>query len=172
MKKIISSAVALCLLLVPASSQAYNYFSYKWYGVGGLTYKWGSNLQGSSISRTAFEYAVSDWNATPTPVLLTNDATSQNTLNTENIQDSNLYGDCVVNYSGTSINYFTAMINVGNPNTSNTTIARSAGSHEIGHGLGLDHSTSPSIMNTGRDRSLTYKPQQDDITGINNRYSY
>lgn len=43
--------------------------------------------------------------------------------------------------------------------------------HEMGHALCLDHNTSStSLMNSNRNRNSIYKPNQDDIRGVNYAY--
>jgi hypothetical protein len=47
----------------------------------------------------------------------------------------------------------------------------SVAGHEQGHGFGLgESSVNPALMNQNRDRETIYKPQQDDINGINAIY--
>jgi hypothetical protein len=162
----------LAIIIVPYTTHAYVLESYYWKnGVGNLTYKWGSNLQSpGSVIRNGFNSAVSDWIATSTPVWLSYNSSSPNTLNSYYLLDSSEYGKCTVTYTGSYINYFTAMVNSGNSNITLNNVARSAAGHELGHGLGLDHSTLTAIMNSNRNRTSIYTPQSDDINGINARY--
>lgn len=53
------------------------------------------------------------------------------------------------------------------PNCTGTTAikVRSSISHELGHAIGLYHSTKTAVMNVDRDRSKIYSPQKDDIDG-------
>ncbi|MFC4619539.1 matrixin family metalloprotease [Camelliibacillus cellulosilyticus] len=49
-------------------------------------------------------------------------------------------------------------------------VARTAAGHELGHGIGLDQSSSKAMMSSSRDRTKVYVPQTDDINGVNARY--
>jgi len=165
-------SVTLAILIAPLMVRAYVLEPYYWKdGVSGLTYKWGSNLQTpGTVIRTDFENALSDWNGTPTPVWFSYSSRSSNTLNSYYVSDSSEYGVCNITYSGNEILYFTAMVNAGNINIGKSNVARSAAGHELGHGIGLGHSTAIAIMNSNRDRTRIYTPQQDDINGVNARY--
>lgn len=159
-------------VVVPFSARAYVLEPYYWKnGVGNLTYKWGDRLKTSgTVIRNAFEDALYDWYWTPTKVKFSYNSSSKNTLNSYYLNDSTEYGVTTINHTGSSINYFTAKVNAGNSETSTKNVARSAAGHELGHGIGLDHSSSKAIMNSSRDRTKVYVPQTDDINGVNARY--
>ncbi|WP_238546061.1 matrixin family metalloprotease [Tumebacillus flagellatus] len=161
--------------LLPVVTHAYTLNSWSWNSsVSGLNYRWGSNLQVSgSVARTAFENAISDWSATPTKVYFSYNSGSSNTFNTINVADDALYGQKYTTTQGNVILYFNANINIGNNDITTANVARSAAVHELGHGLGLaDTFSSPAIMNSSRNRAVTYIPQQDDINGVNAKYGY
>jgi hypothetical protein len=172
-QKTVSVVLLFLVTALPFSTSAYTLAGYTWpTSVSGLSYKWGSNLQTSGgLSRTAFESAISDWNGTATKVFFSNSTGSSNILDTYYKIDSTDYGVTNVTSSGSSIVCFTSEINVGNTNVVNTTnVARSAAGHELGHGLGLAHTSSTALMNQNRDRTKIYTPQSDDINGVNSMY--
>ncbi|WP_158630161.1 M57 family metalloprotease [Cohnella sp. AR92] len=180
MKKgfILCSVLTLALVVPLSNASAYNLLTTKWPKTVGSTYvvkvKYSTII--STDAKNAFDTAVSDWNSAQTKIsfnLSTSNSTSSNVVTTENVADQSLFGDTLLTSSGTTISYFTAMINVGNSdviNKSNT--RRSAAGHELGHALGLDHPPAPtlSIMNSFRDREVVYTPQLDDKDGIKAQY--
>ncbi|MFE3575775.1 matrixin family metalloprotease [Lysinibacillus sp. NPDC059133] len=99
--------------------------------------------------------------------------TSPNLVGTQNVDDPPLYGTTFA-LNGSSL-YFNVTINIDNLKiVSNATIRRSTAVHELGHGLGLSHEKPPvnAVMNSSRDRTITYILQTDDIKGINTKYPF
>ncbi|MBO0589615.1 MULTISPECIES: matrixin family metalloprotease [unclassified Sporosarcina] len=128
----------------------------------------------NSTYKSTFTTAVSDWNSAQSKIkYVLTDNIAPNKVGTENVDDPSLYGTCYA-LNGSSL-YFNAVINIGNPQIVNNSLTRrSAAVHELGHGIGLGHETPPvlSVMNSQRDRTKVYIPQQDDIQGVNMKYPY
>lgn len=62
-------------------------------------------------------------------------------------------------------------LNIDRLGSVSSTFRRSVANHELGHHIGIRHSTvSPAVMNSGRDRETVYLPQVDDVCGVNHRY--
>lgn len=131
------------------------------------SYTWGSNLQTSnSVIRNGFENAIDDW-YDASSVVFYYSSSSNNTLNSIYESSSSLYGRATITSSNGIVTKFTATVNAGNSYISNNNVARSAANHELGHVLGLDDKTSGiAIMNTNRNREITYVPKADDIDGV------
>lgn len=128
-----------------------------------------SNLYARSSWASAFSY----WNNAQSQVHFSQDSSSTNTVGHSTLVNTTDYGFNEIGISGYTVVYFNARINLSNPailngSTYNYTVAASAATHELGHPLGLGDLTSgTAIMNVNRDRSTIYKPQTDDIDGVN-----
>jgi len=167
---LILTAMFSIFLLVPYAS-AYVYYDG---GYPSATYKldFGYSRYNSTWTNR-ISAAVSSWNSTSTPVWITNDGTSSNKVYAANYADSwyGLYTPST-NWLG-SVTSFNIKLNSRtlNADASNWDhFVESTTVHEIGHSLSLDHNNNTSIMNSGRDRNTMYKPQTDDINGVNAYY--
>lgn len=85
------------------------------------------------------------------------------------------YGYCWIDLDPNTMKIarFSAAGNTATTGSFTSTMLRSTGGHELGHGLGLDDElfVSPRpLMDINRDRSIVYIPQQDDINGITFMY--
>lgn len=153
----------------PAPAAAYT-FAPCWWPASStqVTYKWGPNQQNPIyLWRQRFTQSVSDWNNSVVRPDLVENSGSSNVLDSYDAADGN-YGVAQLVCNGTSMVRFTAM---GNSNRGpeynwDTNFMRSITGHELGHGLGLNHSTATAIMNTSRNRYVLYVPQADDANGI------
>ncbi|MHA6531933.1 M57 family metalloprotease [Paenibacillus sp. BAC0078] len=177
----VSIIVLIASLSLYTVTDAYVLKPYHWSKSAGSTqtvqFKYSTS---NSTYRATFNTAVSDWNSRQSKIyysLSDLNASAVNTVGTEYIADQSHYGITHVSYSVSSGLIYTAevLINIGNSdvvNKSNT--RRSAANHELGHALGLDHTTPPvlSVMNSSRDRETVYTPQTDDINGVNAIYPF
>lgn len=96
---------------------------------------------------------------------------ASNYLNTYYLASSSEHGYAHWYYSNSITYKWYAELNVGNSNVvNNSNVAVSAAVHELGHIMGLAHSTATAIMNVNRDRTTIYIPKTDDLNGINAIY--
>lgn len=165
------------LLAVGTAPSAQAYVLHDWYWKSlPVKYKWGANLAGANLStiqqawKTAFQSATNDWYNTPTSAYFSYSATAATGFNTYSAAD-NYYGYTIATHSD---DIASKCLSFGNTYTGYSTTAnqrRSTAGHELGHCLGIgDSNVAQALMRTGRNRDSIYKPQQDDIDGINAKY--
>ncbi|MGE7625207.1 M57 family metalloprotease [Viridibacillus sp. NPDC096237] len=173
MKKYLVFGIALFALILtshPSSTYAYSY---------GDNPKWGSpNFTGnykdlSFDYRTNFAVAISNWNATSTPLNFTQMADEYSEVAKIRANGSNLgnveYNAIVYHYHASNYDRVTANYSY----MKNYTADKNNGimGHELGHVFGLDHvKTKTSIMCTSEDGRTATKPSADDIAGVNYLY--
>lgn len=137
-----------------------------------ITYKFGSFTEGivnKWYLKYAWQNALSDWPNAYSRITVVQSSSTSNTLGMMNESSSYLYGSTEMDFYLTSghIYYFFGKLNVGNPDITNTNVARSAANHELGHLLGIaDLNSGNAIMNVNRNRSSIYVPQTDDVNGV------
>ena len=141
----------------------------------------------TGIYLTAFINARSNWNATTTPVFLlqsTNPNADHHYLAAEPLGLPGPLGNTNQNCTlfapkrrvGTLVSLNTQRLHQFDPNYPlnggvSVNYRRSVASHELGHHIGIRHSTvSPSVMNQQRNRDSIYTAQVDDECGVNRRY--
>ncbi len=139
-----------------------------------ISYRWGSNLQGTSLWRTAFEQSLQDWNNTPTRLLYYFDSYGDVHINTYWGENDGLAGFAVPYCSGTTTiaydvmgnTYYDALYGYSSNHR------RSVTGHELGHGWSLGHITDPgtALLGNNPDPETYYTPQQLDIDLVNQVY--
>lgn len=136
-----------------------------------VNYRWGGSI--IPVHQTGFQQAVSDWNSSQSKKSFRNNGSTANgVLDSYSFKDYVEYGYAYIIYDEDTkcVTAWVAKINKYYTYTHYTIIARSVGGHELGHILGLNHTANPALMNSDRDRSVIYRPQTDDINGINALY--
>jgi len=139
-----------------------NYFYVKW--------RWGGHLLEESVARSAFQQALSDWNAAQDKRRFMNGGSSSTGVLDTYYDPNGDYG--ITHYYCSDDGSMTSWASKANVAVNQDyTPLRSTSNHELGHVLGLDHtSESPSIMNTSRNRWELITPQDLDVDGIENLY--
>lgn len=118
-----------------------------------------------------YELAVGDWNAAQNYIRYKKNISASNYLGVFWDVNQSHFGRITLECTGDNIDRFDIYVNTNSSALSDWTIARSVAGHELGHGLGLDHSAQTAIMNSNRNRQQIYSPQSDDIDGANAIYS-
>lgn len=141
------------------------------------TYSWGDYLSATSTSgiKTGWLNALGDWRSAQSKVNFTYSSSANSKLHSMHNADKSLFGRMVwksdlLNYVTHFDGYINAYADNNGQSISNSNVARSAGSHELGHVMGIAHNSGTSIMNSNRNRTTVFRPQADDINGINARY--
>lgn len=162
----------LCCLLVFTNQSTY---AYSFTGVKICTYyvnyRFGGNL--FPEHKAGFVYAMSDWNSMQSKRRFRNAGSSANgALDSYYLDDYVEYGYTYILYNQDTkcITAWVSKINWYFNETMYETFARSVGGHELGHTLGLDHTNNRALMNYNRDRWVIYRPQTDDLNGVNALY--
>ncbi len=180
MKKRVTIIIALVALLGVtlslSSAAAYNNYdnpAKNWYYTSGdldLYYDWGDNLQEpTSDWKTAFNWAKTDWDNAGTAVDWSPSGSGTNIFNTYDDEDGR-YGKCEWQFGET---YLIGNKVYGNlANDPETSIGRrEIAGHELGHAIGLGHSTvDPALMEERELDSDESYPLTDDVAGVDALY--
>ena len=124
------------------------------------------------VHKRGFQQAIYDWNISQQKRNFRyTGGSAKGALDSYSSNDYIEYGYTYVIYDNNNcVTSWVSKINKYYTYTHNEIIARSVGGHELGHTLGLNHTANPALMNPNRDRSIIYRPQTDDINGVNNLY--
>lgn len=118
----------------------------------------------------------SSWNNAQSKVRFTKSTSSVHKLGSINSSQRSLFGRITYSHKNGLMTKSHGQLNVkanyNNQDMKNPKVARSTAAHELGHLMGLNHSSKTSVMNSNRDRRVIFSPKADDISGINFRYSY
>jgi hypothetical protein len=175
--------VSLCLLgtlhvsTTPANAYTFSPHNNRLINPLNTQYSWGDYLSesNSSVIKTGWQDAISDWHNAQNKVRFKYSSSSSNKLHSMHNIDKSLFGrmtwttnddNLVTRFNG----YINAYADHDDQKISDTNVAKSVGSHELGHVMGIHHVSGTSIMNDKRNRKTIYKPQSDDIKGINAIY--
>lgn len=124
---------------------------------------------------TAFSDARSNWINTATPVYFqpTTYWLDQHYWSALPLTGSGPLGhtDFGCTWPGNQRSWTLVELNTDRLDSESSTVKRSVASHELGHHIGIRHSSvSQAVMNQDRNRESIYSPQTDDICGVNHRY--
>lgn len=141
--------------------------SYEWPNPGSVRFV--SYVQITELSQAFFD-AKTDWDATPTRIGLVYDAGNPQVEGYNYSENDGYNGKTVSSFSGST--YLNAKIYLNwyylSSNTANQ--RRGTAGHEWGHALGLGDTSGAVLMNPGRDRSVVFVPQPNDISCMNSQY--
>ena len=147
------------------AAEAYTYTGCKWSSVSVLY-----NDTTSGVNRTAFEAGASQWSA-KTDVNMSSNTGAANFFFNAAAAGTN-GNDGASSWTCNSGKYFNvgSTINTTYTNGYSAVNRQKVATHEIGHGLGLQHSNINTIMYYASHLSNVSVPASDDINGINALY--
>ena len=136
-----------------------------------VTYFWGSNLQGNSLWKTAFQSSLSDWNGISTRMRYRYDSYGDVYINTYRMADS-LAGYAAPSCSGAVTAGYDVLGNTYYDTGYSSNYRRSITGHELGHGFSLGHISDSGIalMGNNPNPDIYYRPQTLDTNLVNEIY--
>lgn len=154
------------IFLAMPSATAYTFNGCKWASAN-ITY----NNTTSGVNRTAFANATSEWSSKTDANLSSNTGSSNFFLVASNQGASGFGGFTTTECPGGRTFRVNSSLNTYYSNSYSAGQRQAMATHEMGHGLGLDHvSTTSAIMYRAPLSSTSIFPKTDDIRGVNALY--
>lgn len=173
MRKFIS--ISLAIFLICSIGFSTDVSAYKKEGwklpTSTQSYKWGASLK-AGVHKQGWSNAIGSWKSATknnVKINLFYHSSSVHFLTRWTEKDSRLYGKMITtkNKKGIVVKYQGYL---NDYSVKNSNVAKSTAVHELGHALGIAHTTGTSIMNSERNRNKMTTPQKDDINGVKNIY--
>lgn len=162
--------VLIFTFMTPFSSSSVEAYTLKgWKFPYNMSYKTTSSY---SYINSAWSTAASVWNGKQSYRDFYSAPGSTNYLTDEYTTSSARYGVMTTTFnSSNEVTKFYGRLNRSYYDIrNNANVRKSSAVHELGHALGLGHSSAYAVMNTSRDRKELTEPTFDDLNGIDAIY--
>lgn len=165
-------AASLLLALAPGAANAH-YFGGKFPHTNGSWLYLGWTHSGSYYDQAAA--AASNWHYTPTKLWISPEAYATSEIDFYGYNYNATWWGYSVNHpcygAGCSYTWADEQMNTGTLGSQSTFIRQKVATHEMGHGMGLAHTTDSWYSSIMKQGSLDYNtPQNHDINDINTLY--